>query len=202
MHRNFNPQYKATIGADFLTKEVIAQDRVVTMQIWDTAGQEKYQSVQGIFYKGADACMVVFDITSPSSFKDLHKWKDEFLTQASLSNPDAFPFVILGNKADLQSERKVLLRSRLLFRFRPPRPSSGAERTVMSRTTSPRPKRPSRSPKPSKSSLARPSPASQANCICVPSSRREPPGPVTRINQTPVALSPPAPKPVKKGCGC
>ena len=80
----------------------------MTMQIWDTAGQEKFQSVQGVFYKGSDACMLVYDITSVSSFQGLNKWKEEFLSHANASNPDAFPFVLIGNKADLQADRKVL----------------------------------------------------------------------------------------------
>ena len=108
MHNNFNEQYKATIGADFLSKEVITKDKLVTMQIWDTAGQEKFQSVQGIFYKGADACMIVFDITSSSTFQGINKWREEFLTHVEAGNPDSFPFVLIGNKADMIGERKVI----------------------------------------------------------------------------------------------
>ena len=102
----FIAQYKATIGADFLSKEVISNDKLVMMQIWDTAGQEKFQSVQGVFYKGADACMLVYDLTSPGSFQALSKWKDEFIFHA---NPtiSSFPFILVGNKADLTNERKV-----------------------------------------------------------------------------------------------
>ncbi|KAJ7564534.1 hypothetical protein O6H91_02G021200 [Diphasiastrum complanatum] len=48
----FNNQYKATIGADFLTKEVQVEDRLVTLQIWDTAGQERFQSLGVAFYQG------------------------------------------------------------------------------------------------------------------------------------------------------
>ncbi len=77
------------------------------MQIWDTAGQEKFQSVQGVFYKGSDACMIVFDITSITSFQDINKWKEEFLMHVSSESPDVFPFVLIGNKADMVGERKV-----------------------------------------------------------------------------------------------
>jgi len=45
VNKKFSNQYKATIGADFLTKEVMVDDRLVTMQIWDTAGQERFQSL-------------------------------------------------------------------------------------------------------------------------------------------------------------
>ena len=108
IHRNFSTQYKATIGAEFLSKELILDDRQVTMQIWDTAGQEKYQSVQGVFYRGADGCILVYDITNIESFQNLKKWKEDFLNAASIVNLDAFPFIVIGNKVDLATERKVI----------------------------------------------------------------------------------------------
>merc|ERR1711988_1199237 len=73
VNRKLNNQYKATIGADFLTKEVMVthngDQRLVTMQIWDTAGQERFQSLGVAFYRGADACILVFDLTSKKSFE-------------------------------------------------------------------------------------------------------------------------------------
>ncbi|XP_026764123.1 ras-related protein Rab-7a [Achroia grisella] len=103
VNKKFSNQYKATIGADFLTKEVIVDDRIVTMQIWDTAGQERFQSLGVAFYRGADCCVLVFDVTAPNTFKSLESWKDEFLIQASPRDPENFPFVILGNKVDLEN---------------------------------------------------------------------------------------------------
>jgi len=104
---NFSSQYKATIGAEFLSKEIIIGDKIVSMQIWDTAGQEKYQSVQGVFYRGSDGCILVYDITSIDSFQSLKRWKEEFINQSNTTNTETFPFVLLGNKSDLASERKV-----------------------------------------------------------------------------------------------
>jgi small GTP-binding protein len=49
--RKFSKQYKATIGADFLTKEVQVDDRLVTMQIWDTAGQERFRTITSSYYR-------------------------------------------------------------------------------------------------------------------------------------------------------
>jgi Ras-related protein Rab-7A len=103
VNKRFSNQYKATIGADFLTKEVVVDDRVVTMQIWDTAGQERFQSLGVAFYRGADCCVLVFDTTAPNTFKNLDSWRDEFLIQASPRNPEHFPFVVLGNKIDLEN---------------------------------------------------------------------------------------------------
>ena len=55
------------------------------------------------FYRGADCCVLVFDVTAPNSFKTLDSWRDEFLIQASPRDPDNFPFVVLGNKVDLEN---------------------------------------------------------------------------------------------------
>ncbi|XP_021573009.1 ras-related protein Rab-7a isoform X2 [Carlito syrichta] len=71
VNKKFSNQYKATIGADFLTKEVMVDDRLVTMQIWDTAGQERFQSLGVAFYRGADCCVLVFDVTAPNTFPTL-----------------------------------------------------------------------------------------------------------------------------------
>jgi len=82
-------------------------DKLVTLQIWDTAGQERFQSLGVAFYRGADACVLCYDITNPNSFENLDSWRDEFLVQASPANPDSFPFIVLGNKVDRESERRV-----------------------------------------------------------------------------------------------
>lgn len=107
VNNKFSNQYKATIGADFLTKEVMIDDKLVTMQIWDTAGQERFQSLGVAFYRGADACVLVYDITKPKTFESLQNWKEEFLIQAGPRDPDNFPFALLGNMVDKADERRV-----------------------------------------------------------------------------------------------
>uniref|UniRef100_A0ABI7WWQ7 Ras-related protein Rab-7a n=1 Tax=Felis catus TaxID=9685 RepID=A0ABI7WWQ7_FELCA len=111
VNKKFSNQYKATIGADFLTKEVMVDDRLVTMQIWDTAGQERFQSLGVAFYRGADCCVLVFDVTAPNTFKTLDSWRDEFLIQASPRDPENFPFVVLGNKIDLENRQVATKRA-------------------------------------------------------------------------------------------
>jgi Ras-related protein Rab-7A len=107
VNKKFTNQYKATIGADFLTKEVMIDDKMVTLQIWDTAGQERFQSLGVAFYRGADCCALVFDLTEPKTFESMESWRDEFLMQTSPRDPDNFPFVVIGNKADMEGKRKV-----------------------------------------------------------------------------------------------
>ncbi|KAJ4744630.1 Ras-related protein Rab-7A [Rhynchospora pubera] len=101
VNKKFSNQYKATIGADFLTKEVQYEDRLFTLQIWDTAGQERFQSLGVAFYRGADCCVLVYDVNIQKSFDNLNNWREEFLIQASPSDPENFPFVVLGNKIDV-----------------------------------------------------------------------------------------------------
>lgn len=101
--RTFDDRYKATIGADFMTKEVEVDGTLVTLQIWDTAGQERFQSLGSAFYRGADACVLVFDLTSVDSFTHLTQWHDEFIIQAGPNKE----FVLIGNKSDLQDKRVV-----------------------------------------------------------------------------------------------
>lgn len=109
VNKKFSSQYKATIGADFLTKEVQVDDRLVTMQIWDTAGQERFQSLGVAFYRGADCCVLVFDVNAQKTFEDLDNWRDEFLIQASPNDPDNFPFVVLGNKVDVDEGKSRVI---------------------------------------------------------------------------------------------
>uniref|UniRef100_A0A7R9VEB4 Uncharacterized protein n=1 Tax=Chlamydomonas euryale TaxID=1486919 RepID=A0A7R9VEB4_9CHLO len=101
VQKKFTKEYKATIGADFLTREIEVDDKTVTMQIWDTAGQERFQSLGVAFYRGADCCVLVHDVNSTKSFEALDNWRDEFLIQANPTDPDAFPFMLLGNKVDV-----------------------------------------------------------------------------------------------------
>ncbi|KAG9395029.1 Small GTPase superfamily [Carpediemonas membranifera] len=100
VNQKFTATYKATIGADFLTKEVTVNGQRVTMQIWDTAGQERFQSLGVAFYRGADACVLVYDVNQPKSFDDLESWSQELIVQACPQSHETFPFVCLGNKVD------------------------------------------------------------------------------------------------------
>ncbi|XP_030049974.1 ras-related protein Rab-7a isoform X2 [Microcaecilia unicolor] len=106
VNHRFTNQYRATIGADFLTKEVQIDKKTITVQIWDTAGTERFQSLGTALYRGSDCCLLVFDITSPASFLAIDFWRKEFLIQADPPDPDHFPFVVLANKMDL-TDRQV-----------------------------------------------------------------------------------------------
>lgn len=102
VNKKFDSRYKATIGADFLTKNVELNGQLVTLQIWDTAGQERFQSLGSAFYRGADACVLVFDVTRQESFAHINSWLEEFNIQAGRRES-----VLIGNKVDLEERRQV-----------------------------------------------------------------------------------------------
>ncbi|EIW75987.1 hypothetical protein CONPUDRAFT_42859, partial [Coniophora puteana RWD-64-598 SS2] len=101
----FSTGYRATIGADFITKTLphpTNPDESVTLQIWDTAGQERFSSLSSAFFRGADAAMLMFDVNSRDSLHALAKWWDAFRQNAPLADDemDDYPCVVVGNKVD------------------------------------------------------------------------------------------------------
>ena len=73
------------------------------LQIWDTAGQERFRSIQASYYKGANGILVVYDITNRRSFEGLNSWLIEIEKNG---NKNVYKLLI-GNKSDLEDERKV-----------------------------------------------------------------------------------------------
>jgi len=59
------------------------------------------------FYRNAECCALVFDITELKTFDNVDNWRTEFLTQLNPKDPENFPFVLIGNKCDKENERKV-----------------------------------------------------------------------------------------------
>ncbi|XP_072308047.1 ras-related protein rab7 [Eucyclogobius newberryi] len=106
VNHRFTNLYRPTIGTDLLSKTETIDGASVTLQIWDTAGTERFQSLGTPLYRGAHCCMMVFDVTSRISFSALEQWRKEFLIQREPENPDNFPFIVLGNKTDLR-DREV-----------------------------------------------------------------------------------------------
>jgi len=92
-----------TIGAAFLTQTVSLEDSTVKFEIWDTAGQERYRSLAPMYYRGAAAAVVVFDITKKDSFTGAKSWVKELQRRGDPS----VVIALAGNKADMESKRKV-----------------------------------------------------------------------------------------------
>ena len=94
--------YVATIGVEFKVKKINVNGIDLNLQIWDTAGQERFRGVTRNFMKGADGIIYAYDITKKSSFDSLKNW----IIQSEESTV-GFKKIIIGNKADLESERVV-----------------------------------------------------------------------------------------------
>lgn len=101
----FDTQSFHTIGVEFLNKDVVVDGETFTLQIWDTAGQERFKSLRTPFYRGADCCLLVYGVDDLQSFKNLSMWQKEFLYYADVQNGKSFPFVVLGNKVDIQDRQ-------------------------------------------------------------------------------------------------
>ncbi|XP_045905696.1 ras-related protein Rab-5A-like isoform X2 [Micropterus dolomieu] len=99
----FHEFQESTIGAAFLTQTVCLDDTTVKFEIWDTAGQERYHSLAPMYYRGAQAAIVVYDITNEESFARAKNWVKELQRQASPN----IVIALSGNKADLANKRAV-----------------------------------------------------------------------------------------------
>uniref|UniRef100_M4AYK1 small monomeric GTPase n=1 Tax=Xiphophorus maculatus TaxID=8083 RepID=M4AYK1_XIPMA len=102
----FDSQSFHTIGVEFLNRDLEVDGRPVTLQIWDTAGQERFKSLRTPFYRGADCCLLTFSVNDLQSFLNLSCWKKEFMFYSDVKEPESFPFVVLGNKVDME-QREV-----------------------------------------------------------------------------------------------
>ncbi len=121
---NFDRNYKATIGVDFAVKHLvwadseIEQSKQITIQLWDIAGQDRYSSMTRIYYKGAFAAIIVFDITRSETFENVIKWKGDLdekvrlppyfqepnLTRSLGLESDPITSIVVANKLDLIAE--------------------------------------------------------------------------------------------------
>ncbi|KAL6450077.1 VPS21 Vacuolar protein sorting-associated protein 21 [Candida maltosa Xu316] len=94
---DFQENKEPTIGAAFLTQKCTIGDRTIKYEIWDTAGQERFASLAPMYYRNAQAAIVVYDITKPASFIKARHWVKELHEQA---NRD-ITIALVGNKYDL-----------------------------------------------------------------------------------------------------
>jgi small GTP-binding protein len=92
-----------TIGAAFMTQTISLKDVNVKFEIWDTAGQERYRSLAPMYYRGAAAAVVVYDITSVESFEGAKRWVTEL---KGMQSPGVI-IALAGNKVDQESRRVI-----------------------------------------------------------------------------------------------
>ena len=89
---------KATLGTEFTEKYI--EKHNLTLQIWDCAGQERFRALTKLYYRGAEICILVFDLTNPKSLESIENyWIPTVKNEAG----ESIKFVLVGNKFDLTS---------------------------------------------------------------------------------------------------
>jgi small GTP-binding protein len=117
LHQYLNKRFKSdaetTIGSNFFVKYVKLPNakNLITLQVWDLAGQEHFKWVRAAFYKGARGVIYVYDLTQKESFYNLIKWKEEVESSIGI-----VPSVLVGNKLDLlESQNNTIDYEECLF---------------------------------------------------------------------------------------
>jgi len=103
VNNDFQENKEPTIGAAFLTQKCNLPTRTIKFEIWDTAGQERFASLAPMYYRNAQAALVVYDITKPSSLTKAQHWVAELHRQAS----PGIVIALVGNKSDLAGAENV-----------------------------------------------------------------------------------------------
>jgi len=102
-HGQFREEYQLTIGVEFGSNNVLIDDKVYRIQIWDTAGQENFRSITRAYYKNSACALIVYDIARRSSFDSISSWIED----CKNSSPKSVFMVLVGNKSDLEENREV-----------------------------------------------------------------------------------------------
>ncbi len=101
---SFLDLHMATIGLDYRLKTLILEEqKIVKVQLWDTAGQDKFRAITRNYYKGASGIILIFDVTNVKSYENIKKWINEIKEEIS----EKVAIVLIGNKIDNVQERKI-----------------------------------------------------------------------------------------------
>ena len=100
---DWSPDQKSTVAAGFLQKKIHMSKKSIQLNIYDTAGQERFHALAPIYYRGAQGAVLVYDITDQPTFERVQRWVKELKKMADKN----ISLVIVGNKCDLESRREV-----------------------------------------------------------------------------------------------
>ncbi|OHS99089.1 small GTP-binding protein [Tritrichomonas foetus] len=99
---SFQTDTMSTIGAGFFTHTLIIDHTDVTLMLWDTAGEERFQSVAPSLLRGASGVILTFDLTKFDSFQGIDTYMEMFLNTCQIPSGIDYPVLLLGNKSDLE----------------------------------------------------------------------------------------------------
>ncbi|KAK6320178.1 ras and EF-hand domain-containing protein-like [Coregonus clupeaformis] len=97
----FRGDIQTTLGVDFQIKKMLVDGEKTNLQIWDTAGQERFRSIARSYFRKAHGVLLLYDVTSESSFLNVREWMD----QIQESTDEHLPMCVIGNKVDLREDR-------------------------------------------------------------------------------------------------
>jgi small GTP-binding protein len=101
---SFSEDYRATLGANIVRKDVNLNSTKVRLIMWDLAGQEKYQVVRSMYFQGCQGALLVYDVTRYSTFDSINtKWLRDFKKYVKKEGA----YILIGNKSDLTDQRTV-----------------------------------------------------------------------------------------------
>jgi len=125
---SFRENYIPTLGVNFYSKTVDINDCLIKLTIWDTGGQEKFRPLLPNYFKGGRGALVVFDVTDIKTFKNVMSWVNQVRYHCG-----NIPVILVGNKIDLVSQRKVRYEdgSRLAEKLEVPYFESSAKENYM-----------------------------------------------------------------------
>ena len=103
LKNEYKEDSKATVGVEFGEKKYEINGLKIKAQIWDTAGQERYRAITSMYYKGAKGGLIVFDLSSKSTFQNVEKWFNEIKKTAD----PTINLILIGNKSDLKDKRQI-----------------------------------------------------------------------------------------------
>eukprot|EP01084_Bolivina_argentea_P213675 362819_1 len=101
--KRFRPNYDKTIGVEFGTQCISIDNKVIKLQIWDTAGSIQFRSITRSYYRGAAICLLFYDITNRQTFEHIDDW----IREAYEHGNQNMTIVLVANKYDLESKREV-----------------------------------------------------------------------------------------------
>ena len=100
----FHENHIATIGLDYRVKKIILKNgKEISLQIWDTAGQDRFRAITKNYYKGAHGIVLIYDITNNQTFENVSKWVNQIHEEVSLN----VVIFLAGNKIDLEKKREI-----------------------------------------------------------------------------------------------
>ena len=95
-HDSFNPTYIETIGVDFFIKYIKISGKIIKLQMWDTAGADRFRSITKSYYRGSNIICLVYDVTNLNSFKNIKNWMKDIED----FKKEKVYIVLVGNKCD------------------------------------------------------------------------------------------------------